>query len=290
MSYVIVTDSCANLPESLFEQCDVTVIPLSFHVKGEEFKSYEKGKFTDLKQFYDMMRQKEAITTSLIGPDTFKQFFKEILSQGKDVLYIGFSSALSGTYQSSVIAADDLREEFPERKLITVDSLSASFGQGLLVYYAAQLKAEGKSIEEVETWVTENRLRVCHWFTCDDLFFLKRGGRVSASAAVLGSLLQVKPVMHVDNEGRLAVVTKARGRKQALQELVKRLEKNIEDPQKQLIIVGHGDCEDEAKYVMDLITNKLSVKDTLIHYLDPVIGAHAGPGTLSVFYMGTERD
>lgn len=290
MNYKIITDSCANLTWDLVKACDIAVIPMSFYVKGEEFKSFEEGKETDLKKFYDMMRKKEVITTSLIGPEQFMDFFKPYLEEGQDILYIGFSSTLSGTYQASVIAAEDLRKAYPDRKIITVDSFSASCGEGLLAYYAAQLKAEGKSIEEVEQWLLENRMRLCHWFTCDDLFFLKRGGRVSAGTAVLGSMLQIKPVMHMDNDGKLTVVSKARGRKQAIQELVKHMEQTVESPQKQLIIVGHADCEADAAYLMKLVTDKFPAKATLVHYLDPVIGAHSGPGTLAVFYLGSNRD
>lgn len=289
MSYVIVTDSGANLPETVIEKLNVTVVPLLFQIKGQEYTSYKKGEVTDLKQFYDMMRAKEVITTSLITPERFSECFKGFLEQGQDILYVGFSSGLSGTYQSGVIAADELREAYPERKIITVDTLCASMGQGLILYYACQMRDEGKSIDEVAAWITENRLRLCHWFTCDDLFFLKRGGRISAGAAVFGSLLQVKPVMHVDNEGKLAVFSKARGRKQAMQELVKHMEETVEDPQKQMIMVVHGDCEDDAKYILNLIKNKFTIKDELIHYLDPVIGAHAGPGTLAIFYLGKNR-
>ncbi len=290
MSYVIVTDSAANLTEELYDSLGISVVSLSFHVDGKEYKSYEKGKKTDLKQFYDMMRQKEQITTSLIDPDSFIKAFSEILESGNDVLYIGFSSGLSGTYQSSTIAAADLTERYPDRRIVTVDSLCASVGQGLLVFYAAKLQQEGKSLDEVKTWVEENRLNLCHWFTCDDLFFLMRGGRVSATSAVVGSLLQVKPVMHVNNDGKLAVVSKARGRKQALNTLVANMEQNVKDPQKQHIFIGHGDCEEDALYVKKLIENKFTVKDIMITYIDPVIGAHSGPGTLALFYMGTDRN
>ncbi len=289
MSYVIVTDSAANLPEEIYERFNITVISLSFHVDGKEYKSYEKGKKTDLKQFYNMMRNKEVITTSLIGPDEFTQVFSEILESGKDVLYIGFDSALSGTYQSATIAAKDLEERYPDRRIVTIDSLCASIGEGLLVYYAAKLKEEGKSLDEVSAWAEEHRLNVCHWFTVDDLFFLKRGGRVSATTAVVGSLLQVKPVMHVSDAGKLEVVSKARGRKQAMNALVKEMEMTVKDPQKQLVMVGHGDCLEDAEYVMNLIKEKFTVKESIIHYLDPVIGAHSGPGTLAVFFMGEAR-
>lgn len=289
MSYVIVTDSAANLPEEIYEQYNICVASLSFHVDGKEYKSYEEGKKTDLKQFYSMMRNKEMITTSLIDPDTFIGLFSEIFEEGKDALYIAFDSALSGTYQSATIAAEYLKERYPDRRLLVVDSLCASAGQGLLVYYAAKMKEEGKSLDEVAAWAEENRLNVCHWFTVDDLFFLKRGGRVSAATAVVGSLLQVKPVMHVSDAGKLEVVSKARGRKQAMNALVKEMEKTVKDPQKQLVIITHGDCEEDANYVANLVREKFTTKEILVHYLDPVIGAHSGPGTLALFFMGTAR-
>ncbi len=289
MSYIIVTDSSANLTDELIESLGVPVISLSFHVGDQEFKSYEKGQPTDLKRFYDMMRHGEVITTSLISPDDFHTFFSEFLEQGQDVLYVGFSSSLSGTYQSATIAAQDLAERYPERRVLTVDSLSACLGQGLLVYYAVQQRNEGKTIDEVYQWLIDHRLQMCHWFTVDDLFFLKRGGRVSGTAAVFGSLLQVKPVMHVDNEGRLTPVSKVRGRKQALSALASRLEESIIDPQKQIIGIAHGDCLEEALYLRDLITNRLTVKDVILQYVDPVLGAHSGPGTMSLFFLAQNR-
>jgi len=290
MSYVILTDSSANLTDELIDECGVPVTSFTFHVGDKELKSYIKGQKTDLKQFYTMMRNKEHITTSLISPENFTVFFEEYLKAGQDVLYIAFSSGLSGTYQSSTIAADMLREKYPDRKIYTVDSLCACLGQGLLVYYAAQLKNEGKTIDEVHAWLMDNRLRMCHWFTVNDLFFLKRGGRVSSTAAVFGSLLQVKPVMHMDNDGKLAVVEKARGRKQSLQALVSHMEQTIENPEDQMIFIAHGDCEEEAEYVRQLILDKFSVKGTLINCIDPVIGSHSGPGTLAIFYLGKNRD
>ncbi len=290
MSYVILTDSSANLTDELISECGVPVISFTFHIGDKELKSYIKGQKTDLKQFYTMMRNKEHITTSLVSPDDFTAFFEEYLKAGQDVLYIAFSSGLSGTYQSSTIAADSLREKYPDRKIYTVDSLCACLGQGLLVYHAVQLKNEGKTIDEVQNWLMDNRLRMCHWFTVNDLFFLKRGGRVSSTAAVFGSLLQVKPVMHMDNEGKLAVVEKARGRKQSLQALVSHMEQTIENPEEQMIYIAHGDCEEEAEYVRQLILDKFSVKGTLINCIDPVIGSHSGPGTLAIFYLGKNRD
>jgi len=289
MSYVILTDSSANLTDQLIAECDLSVISFTFHVGDKELKSYIKGETTDLKQFYTMMRNKEHITTSLISPENFTAFFEEFLKAGMDILYLVFSSGLSGTYQSAVIAADTLKEAYPDRKIYAVDTLCACLGQGLLVYHAAQKKAEGKTIDEVRDWVLENRLNMCHWFTCDDLFFLKRGGRISGTAAVFGSLLQVKPVMHVDNDGKLAVVEKARGRKQSLQALVKHMEQTVVNPEEQMIYIAHGDCEEEAEYLRRLVLETFSVKGTLVHCIDPVIGAHSGPGTMALFYLGKTR-
>ncbi len=289
MSYVIMTDSCANLPEEIIEQYGIEVLPLYFRVGDKEMKSYEKGKKTDFKQFYDMMREKEMITTSLISPDRFAEAFGAVLAAGKDILYLGFSSALSGTYQSSTIAAADLQEKYPDRKIITIDTLAASCGQGLLVLYAAMLKEEGKTIDEVAAWAEEKRLDACHWFTVDDLFFLNRGGRVSITSAVFGSILQIKPVMYVSDEGKLCVDSKARGRKQAISTLISKMEEDIVDSQKQTILIAHADCEDEAQKIAESIRSKMTVKDIIIHYLDPVIGVHAGPGTIAVFYMGAKR-
>ncbi|MBR5237033.1 MAG: DegV family protein [Clostridia bacterium] len=289
MSYVIVTDSCANLPETIIDQYDISIVPLSFHVGDRELKSYEKGKVTDFKQFYDMMRNKEVITTSLVSPEKFIDFFKPLLEAGQDVLYLGFSSGLSGTYQSATIAADDLKGLYPQRQVITVDSLCACGGQGLMVLYAAQMREQGSTIDEVATWLKENILRMAHWFTCDDLFFLKRGGRISGATAVVGSLLQVKPVLHVNDEGKLVSVSKARGRKQALAALVAQMEKTVEEPQKQTLFIAHADCEEDALYIKKLVENKFSVKDIIVHYIDPVIGAHAGPGTVALFFLGANR-
>ncbi len=290
MSYVILTDSCANFHEEVFSKLGVSVAPFSFFVNGNEYKSYSNDEPTDLKPFYDMMRNKEHITTSLLGPDQLKEFFRPFLQEGKDVLYLSFSSGLSGSCQSAMIAAEDLKEAFPDRKILVVDTLCASMGQGLLVYYAALLKEKGSSIEEVYDWALAHRLNVVHLFTCDDLFFLKRGGRLSATSAILGSLLQVKPCMRVNDGGKLEVTGKQRGRKQVLQALVNKMAETIIDPEKQSICISHGDCIDEANYVKELILKKMPVKEVFIHYIDPVIGAHSGPGTLAIFFMAKNRE
>ncbi len=289
MSFEIVTDSSCNLPEELIDRYRLHILSLMFRVNSREYYSYEKGKVTDLKQFYTMMRNKEEITTSLIDINTCLPVFEGLLKEGKDILYIGFSSALSGTYQVGAMVLDDLKTTYPERKIYAIDTLGASLGEGLLVYYAAELRRTEKSIEEVYTWLLENRLHLCHWFTVDDLFFLKRGGRVSASAAVLGTILGVKPVMHMDNEGRLILMEKVRGRKNSLDALINHMQETAINPEEQMIFITHGDCIEDAKYVENQVRERMHVKDVLINYVDPVIGAHSGPGTVALFFVGTHR-
>ncbi len=289
MSFEIVTDSSSNLTDELIEKFNLHILSLMFRVSEKEYYSYEKGKKTELKQFYTMMRNKEEITTTLIDINVCTPIFEDILKQGNDILYIGFSSALSGTYQAAAMVLEDLKSAYPDRTILFVDTLGASMGEGLLVYHAAKLREQGKSINDVYNWVLENRLHLCHWFTVDDLFFLKRGGRVSASSAVLGTILGVKPIMHMDNEGRLILVEKARGRKRSLDTLVDHMQKTAIEPHNQTIFITHGDCIEDAEYVAGQVKKRFNVKDVLINYVDPVIGAHSGPGTIALFFLGTER-
>lgn len=289
MNYEIVTDSSANLTEELIEEYGIHIISLFFILDGKEYSSYKEGEKTDISQFYHMMRDGKVMTTSTINMLACEDVFESILSKGKDVLYLGFSSALSGTYNTASIMAEKLKEKYPERKIYSIDTLAASMGEGLLVYYAANQRKEGKSIEEVKDWVLQNRLNLCHWFTVDDLFFLKRGGRISATTAIVGTALSIKPILHVDNEGKLVSVGKVRGRKNSLNELVKEMEKTCIRPQEQTVFISHGDCIEDAEYVKELVQSKLNVKDVVINYVDPVIGAHSGPGTVALFYIGTNR-
>ena len=289
MGFEIVTDSSSNLTDELIQQYRLHILSLMFRVNDKEYYSYEKGKKTDLKQFYTMMRNKEEITTTLIDINVCTPIFEEILRAGNDLLYIGFSSALSGSYQAAAMVLEDLKVSYPDRRILSVDTLGASLGEGLLVYHAAKLREQGKNIDEVYEWVLNNRLRLCHWFTVDDLFFLKRGGRVSGAAAVLGTILGVKPIMHMDNEGRLILVEKTRGRKRSLDMLVDRMERTAIEPQSQTVFITHGDCIEDAEYVAEQVRKRLKVTDILINYVDPVIGAHSGPGTIALFFLGTER-
>lgn len=289
MQFEIITDSSANLPEDMIETCHLTILSLSFFVDKVEYFGYEKGKLTDLSQFYEMMREKKDITTSLVNTSVAMEQCETLLKEGKDILYIGFSSGLSGSYQSVAVALDELRERYPERKIYSVDSLAAALGEGLLVRYAIDLREEGKNIEEVAEWLLENRLRLCHWFTVDDLFFLKRGGRISATTALLGTALNIKPILHVDDEGHLIMMEKARGRKKSLDALVDHMQQTIENPENQYIYISHGDCLEDANYVANKIKELYSVKEVFVRILDPVIGAHSGPGTLALFFLGSKR-
>ena len=243
----------------------------------------------DLPLFYDMLRAGELATTSAVNVAEYTQAVEPILQEGKDVLILAFSSGLSSTYQASVLAAEELREKYPDRKIYTVDTLCASLGQGLLVYLAVQEQRKGRSIEEVRDWAESTKLHLCHQFTVDDLHFLKRGGRISATTAVVGSMLQIKPVLHVDNEGRLINIGKARGRQASLKALVDKMEKTVTEEGKKTVFISHGDCRKDAVTVADMVRERFGTQDIRINFVGPVIGAHSGPGTLALFYLGTER-
>lgn len=291
MHYQIVTDSSCNLSEDIIDNFGLEILPLNFMIDGEQYQSYLKGQVTDLKQFYTMMRKGKVITTSLPNLAYAQKLFEEILNRGQDVLYLGFSSGLSGTFVAMDTLLNDLREKYPERTIETVDTLCASLGEGLLIYKACELKQQGKSLIEVRDWVLENRLKLAHWFTVDDLMFLYRGGRVSRTAAFAGQMLKIKPVLHVDDEGHLIPMEKARGRKKSIQALVDHMAKTANPPvTDQLIAISHGDCPEDADYLQKLITERFGITQYLINYIDPVIGAHSGPGTLALYFLADHRN
>ena len=287
--YVLITDSSADLSQEMVQELGVTVLPLSFTIQGKTYRNYPDNREMDLPLFYDMLRAGELATTSAVNVAEYTQAVEPILQEGKDVLLLAFSSGLSSTYQASVLAAGELREKYPDRKIYTVDTLCASLGQGLLVYLAAQEQRKGKSIEEVRDWAEETKLHLCHQFTVDDLHFLKRGGRISATTAVVGSMLQIKPVLHVDNEGHLINIGKARGRQASLKALVDKMEKTVTEEGRKTVFISHGDCRKDAVTVADMVRERFGTQDIRINYVGPVIGAHSGPGTLALFYLGTER-
>lgn len=292
MDFEIVTDSCCNLLEDMIDDFGIHVLPLTFMVDGEDevYQSYLKGERTDLKQFYAMMREGKVFKTSLPNLAESEALFRQLLSSGRDVIYLAFSSGLSGTYQALSLMAEQLREEFPERKIYVVDTLAASGGQGLLVWYAVQHARAGESIDQVRNWLEENKLHLAHWFTVDDLMFLFRGGRVSKTAAWAGTLLNIKPVLHVDDEGHLTPMEKVRGRKKSLNALIDHMEKSADKPiSDQMVFITHGDCIEDAEYVAGKIKERFGVKEVVINYVDPVIGAHSGPGTMALFFLADKR-
>ena len=288
-NYAVMTDSSADLTAGLVEQLGLDVIPLSVNVGQQSFMNYPDEREISSPDFYELLRKGANAQTSAVNVDTFLSAMSVHLKAGKDVLYLGFSSGLSSTYGASEIAAQELREAYPDRKILTVDTLCASLGQGLLVYLTMQKVLAGATIEEAAADAEENRLHLCHWFTVDDLFFLKRGGRVSAATALVGSALGIKPVLHVDNEGHLINVSKARGRKNSILALVDRMEASAIEPQKQTVFISHGDCLADAEFLAAEVRKRFGINDITINFVGPVIGAHSGPGTLALFFLGTER-
>ncbi len=285
-NYVIFTDSGCDIRENVLKEWGVPFLPLTFKFDGEDKELTEKDLGT--KDFYDRMRGGETAKTSAINPETFKEAFKQILESGKDILYIAFSSGLSTTYNSSRIAAEELNQEYPERKIITVDTLAASAGQGLLLHLALQKKTQGATMEEVAQFVEDNKLNLCHWFTVDDLVYLKRGGRVSPTVAFVGAVLGIKPVLHVDNDGHLISKSKARGRKAALKALIDKYDE-LAIQKDGTVFICNADCIDDVNYITAELNQKFGAKVELVTDIGPVIGAHAGPGTIAVFFLGTER-
>ena len=286
--YVIFTDSTTDLTPELVAEMDVQVLPMRFMLDGKEYSNYPDNRELSPKEFYDKLRAGSMSTTSQINSATFMEAFTPVLEAGKDILYVAFSSGLSGTYQSACLAAEDLREQFPERIIDCVDTLQASMGEGLVAYAAAMLKKDGMPLAELAAWLRENVQRFCAWFTVDDLMFLKRGGRLSGVAAVAGTLLGIKPVLHVDPDGHLIAMEKVRGRKASLDALVRHFETSAETHAEQTVFISHGDCLEDCQYVADKI-KAFGVKRICIGTIGPVIGAHSGPGTVALFFTGSPR-
>ena len=289
--YVLLTDSSADLTAGLVEELGVEVLPLSFHMGEKTYRNWPDNREIDPHDFYDRLRGGEMATTSAVNVSDYTEAVEPLLRAGKDVLVVAFSSGLSATCNSARIAAQELSEQYPDRKIYVVDSLCASLGQGLLVWYAARMKAEGKSMEEVRDWLEENKLHLCHWFTVDDLHFLKRGGRISPATAVVGTMLSIKPVMHVDDEGHLIKVGTARGRNASLKALVDHMEETAIDPSAQTVFISHGDCLEDVNKVVEDVKRRFGIpaERFVINNVGPVIGAHSGPGTVALFFLGSKR-
>lgn len=287
--FMILTDSCCDLTPELSEELGLTVIPLSLEMGGATYRNYLDGREIGFHDFYERIRAGETATTSAVSVGNFEEAMAKAAEADKDVLCLCFSSALSTTYQSAVIAAGEMAEAHPEAKFLMVDSLCASLGQGLFAYLCALEKAKGRTLEEVYDFAMETRGKVCHWFTVDDLNHLKRGGRISAATALFGTMLSIKPVMHVDDEGRLIPISKARGRKASLLALVDKMAETAIDPKNQTVFISHGDCLADAEFVADEVRRRFGTQDIRINYVGPVIGNHSGPGTLALFFLGSKR-
>ena len=288
-NFVIITDSSCDLPAHVVEELGIHVVPLSFLMEDKSYYNYPDNRDMSPEEFYEKLQAGSMPTTNAVNIGQATEAMELYLNQGKDVLVLGFDSALSTTCNSFAIAADDLKRHHKERKICVVDTLSASVGQGLLVWQAAQMAKEGKSIEETRDWVEANKLHVCHWITVNDLFHLKRGGRVSAATAVMGSMLQIKPVLIVDEEGKLATVAKARGRKAALTTLVDKVAETAINPEEQTMFISHSACLEDAQFVADQIRERCGVKEVILSDIGPVIGSHTGVGCIAMCFLGTHR-
>lgn len=286
-NYVIFADSgCDMYPETL-KEWNVTCASLIYKFENEN-REYLNGD-QPAKEFYNRMREGAVATTSAVNMETFKTCFRPTLKAGKDILYIGFSSGLSTTFNSARLAAEELLEEFPERQIRVVDSLAASAGYGMLLYLAKEKRDAGATLDELVAYVEDIRLKVCHWFTVDDLKYLKRGGRVSPTVALVGSLLGIKPILHVDNEGHLISMGKVRGRQAALAELVNKMGEKTDEKPEGPIFICNADCEQDVETVKALINEKYSLPVDMVVDTGAVIGAHSGPGTIALFFVGKER-
>lgn len=285
-NFKILTDSGCDLPGAMLQELEMTAVPLTVNFRGQSLEdTVDEG----IQELYQGFRDGEAASTSAINPDRWGVEMEKILQEGQNVLTVAFSSGLSTTYQSAMIAADELREKYPDRKILVVDSLCASMGQGLLLWYAAKKRAEGMDIEGVRQWLEEAKWNLCHWFTVDDLMYLKRGGRVSAATALVGTMLQIKPVLHVDNEGHLINVAKARGRKASIQALAKKVAELGLPGENETVFISHGDCRQEAEELAQILKEQYGVKEVVIGYVGAVIGSHSGPGTIALFFLGKNR-
>lgn len=286
MSYKIITDSCCDLTNEWIAKLNISVVPLNMLFKGE---TRQDSVSDGIKEVYQALREGEVASTSAVNPETWANYIEPVLKDGQDVLVLAFSSGLSTTYQSAVIAANDLMEKYPDRKVNVVDTLCASLGQGLLTIHTCAKRDEGLSLEELTAWVEKNKLHLCHWFTVDDLMYLKRGGRVSAATALVGTVLKIKPILHVDDEGHLISIGKVRGRKAAIENLAERTAKSFIPGKNKFMAICHGDCLEDAEYLAALLKEKTEAEEVFIGYTGAVIGSHSGPGTLAAFFLGEAR-
>ena len=284
--FVITVNSTVDLPKEWLEERHVPVMPLKYTIDGETYPDMDG---LSAKEFFQKLREGHMSVTSQINPNEAREMLKPIVKEGKDILHLAFSSGLSGTYNSMRIAAEELSEEYPDAKIVVIDTLCACMGEGLLLHKALQLKEQGKTLDEIAAWVEENKLHICHNVTVDDLNHLHRGGRISKTAAVLGTLVQVKPIIHVDNDGKLQVIGKERGRRKSLNKIVDMSVEQAKGWENDLVMITHGDCLEDAQYVEKRVKEKMGVENVLINNIGTVIGSHTGPGVVAVFCMGNKR-
>jgi len=286
--FVITTDNTCDLPKEYVNKHNLKLIPLYYSFDGKIF-----GEDNDMepKEFYDIMRGGKMPTTMAANPETVRKIFMGLVNEGYDILHIAFSSALSGSCSVAETVARDICEEKPEAKITVIDSLCASMGEGLLVHKAVMMKEAGKSMDEIARWIEDNKLNLCHIFTVDDLHHLRRGGRISKTSAIIGTLINVKPVLHVNNEGKLVPLNNVRGRKKALISLVDQMEKRLTgfEDKNDVIFISHGDCLEDAQYLASMIRERFGIENFLINYICPTIGSHSGPGTVALFFLGNQR-
>lgn len=284
--YVIISDATLDLPQHVLEQHDIHIIPMTFILNETSYTHYPDERELSIEDFYKALSDGGLSQSSQIPPIVYQEFFEQFLMQGIDIYYIAFSSGLSGTYNSGKMVMEQLKEKYPERKMMCCDSLCASIGEGLLVLTAAKKKEAGLTMEELHQWVEENRMNFMHWFTVKDLFYLKRGGRVSSLEALVGTALKIRPVLTTDTEGKLVVYSKIRGTKKELEFLLDALKEQAIEAKEQTIIIGHTDNLEQAKALEQLILKQKLVKEIIISQIGPIIGTHVGPGMLALTFYG----
>lgn len=284
MSYRLVSDATLDLPLDLVEKYNILVVPMAFTLDGEEILHYPDERNMSIEAFYEALKEGKTSVTSQINPTTYVELFTPVLEAGEDILYVAFTSGLSGTYQSAMLAKDMLEDDYPDRTIYVIDSLCASAGLGYFMNLVGQKKEEGLSIDELKDWVEENCRRVAHWFTVDNLFHLQRGGRLSFAEAMLGSALKIKPIISVDEEGKLYVENKVRGNRRGEEYMISKIKENMDD-EEQTVFIGHGDCEERALALKEKLEANTKAKNIRITKIGPVIGSHTGPGMLAVLFM-----
>ena len=281
------TDTSANLPVALTKQHHITVVPFSYTVDGKE-TDYPDDVDFDGAAFYGAMRRGAVVKTSMVNPDLMANYFERALSQGDDVLYVGMSGGISGTAHAAALAAEELREKYPHAKIMTIDTYAASLGEGLLVVEAARMLENGASFDEIVEKISQRRHVMCQYFTVDDLAYLERGGRVSKAAAIVGTVLKIKPLLRGDEEGRIVLCGKTRGRKQSLTSLADFYEKLVTDKTEE-IGIAHADDAECAQFLLDALRKRGFTGDCLTVCYEPVTGCHVGPGTVALFFYGVHR-